>query len=122
MRVRDCWNPLGMGGGRGKEVREGWEEEDFYADLLAHLDRQGKGHREEREKQSVRKLKGGPVAPCQEGKKAAVDQGICCRGMLALRSLKKFGPLYLSSLTLASQEKPSGNKRRKTQATVSATC
>lgn len=29
MRVRDCWNPLGMGGGRGKEVREGWEEETF---------------------------------------------------------------------------------------------
>lgn len=80
-------------------MREGWEEEDFYADLLAHLDRQGKGYREEREKQSVRKLKGGPLAPCQEGKKAAVDQGICCRGMLALRSLEKFGPLHLSSLT-----------------------
>lgn len=49
MRVRDCWNPLGMGGGGGQVGREGWEEEGFYADLLAHLDHQGKGHREERE-------------------------------------------------------------------------
>lgn len=98
MRVRDCWNPLGMGGGGGKVGREGWEEEAFmqiYWLILITKERDtGK-----REKQSVRKLKGRPLAPCQEDKKAAVDQGICCRGMLALRSLEKFGPLHLSSLT-----------------------
>lgn len=122
MRVRDCWNPLGMGGGHGKEVREGWEEEDFYADLLAHLDRQGKGHREEREKQSVRKLKGRPVAPCQEGKKAAVDQGICCRGMLALRSLEKFGPLHLSSLTTFTGQSRKALRKQKKENPSQSVC